>query len=221
MALAPIPVVFGRSLPRLCFALAVAVLGAGVAQAESPVAVAEGASPRNRATGASGARLLKSKSMLSEKQERRVLSRCDRLAISFYLSEPGRFLSGPETDEDFRSAARYAARKVLSSQLEALKPEILDSWRESAVGLRSREAHGGEVDATKKKFDLDVGLRSGRPFLGTNLASTRITFEWDWRRDTAKLSATRRFGDLSTRLELRHEDDGPELRVNFGIPVSW
>lgn len=174
---------------------------------------------RKKASG-----LLTQRSMLNEKQQRRVLTRCDRLAVTFYLSEPGEFLRGTdEQTEDFRDAGRYAARKMLASQLEALKPEVLEQWREYAVGLRSREKHEGEVDASEKPggFDLDVGLRSGRPFVGTSLAKTRLTFEWDWRHDSSKLSLTRNLAGVSSRAEVRYEESEPEYRISFGIPVSW
>lgn len=188
------------------------------------VASAQGAPDPSVSARKKAAGLLKPPSMLNEKHERRVLSRCDRLSVSFYLSEPGQFSPGVEEQtEDFRSAGRYAARKVLASQLEAFRPEVLDQWREYAVGLRSRQQHRGEVDATEKppdRFDLDVGLRSGKPFVGTSLAKTRLTFEWDWRHDETKLSATRKLGEVSSRVEVRYEDE-PEYRVAFGIPINW
>ena len=61
------------------------------------------------------------------------------------------------------------ARKILSSQLELLKPDILESWREAAVNFRSKATHmtlGGDNapgPSKDKHVDFDIGLRSGKP----------------------------------------------------------
>lgn len=158
---------------------------------------------------------------LDEKNRRRMLTRLDRNQVTYHLSEPGRWSTMREY-VDFESSARYAARRILRTQLETLRPDVLDVWKEAAVGLRSRTHHEGEVEDPSGPIDIDVGLRSGRPFLGTNLAKARLTFEWDVRRDRGKLSATRKFGEVGTRLELRtgYEDD-EEIRVSISVPVSW
>ena len=163
------------------------------------------------------------RSTLTKKNQRRVLTRLDKLAVSYYLSEGGRWSKGSEYEyQNNRRAARYAARKILSSQLEIFKPDILETWKETAVGLRSKVTHEGEIKDPKGPIDFDIGLRSGKPFLGTNIARTRIVYEWDVRRDQTKLKASRTFGIVGTNLEFRRSaDDGDEFRINVNIPVSW
>lgn len=159
---------------------------------------------------------------LSEKNSASLMKRCDKAAVTFSLSEPGRWLKLYD-EESLRSAARYAAHKILSSQFDILRPDIYEQWKETGFSLRSRQTHLGEIkdDAPERgRPDLDIGLRSARPFVGTKIAGARITFEWDPLRDRTKLSASRKLGEVSTRVEVRHDTE-LETRVSLSIPVDW
>ncbi|MFN7972860.1 MAG: hypothetical protein U0166_11010 [Acidobacteriota bacterium] len=159
---------------------------------------------------------------LSDDNRDRVLGKVDRDHISFFLSDLGRWSKAGQAD-DARAAARYAFRKVLNTQIQLMSPDVLESWRETGWSIRSRRAHGGEEEgADAARFginDIDVGLRSAKPFVGTNLVGTRLTLSWDWRRDRTILAASRHFGPVSTRFEIREGRDR-ELRFGITIPLA-
>ena len=159
---------------------------------------------------------------LNQKNLRRVLKHCDDSHVTFFLSAPGRFTNMEETTS-FRRTAKYVAHKILATQLEALHPDFLDRWRETGFWIRKKTAHHGEVgpgdNQGHRTFDLDGGVRSGKPFIGGKTRSSRFTLEYDPRRGRTRLSWTREFGSVEGRIELR-AGVKREIRFHISIPAS-
>lgn len=162
------------------------------------------------------------KPTLTERNQARLLQKCDKAQLSFLMSDVGRY-SKAEKYVDREAMARYAARKVLASQLEALQPEIYERWKEYGVSLRSREAHAGEPSPSSRRGpDLDVGFRSGEPFVGTRILGARLTLTWDWRESRTIFAASRPVGPVRGKFEIRSgRNDSDEVRLGITIPLGW